>query len=402
MSRLEAFFLRQWYGATDADAATEAHGAPGSHLANLIAALLLRPLSWIYGGVMALRRAAYARGWLASYRVAKPVVVVGNISVGGTGKTPVVLALVTALNARGIQTGIVTRGYGAKVVDTKVLDTTASVANGSEPLGDEARLLAARTGAPLVASPNRVAGASELLALHPGVQCVVSDDGLQHTRLQRSVEIAVVDAARGFGNGALLPAGPLREPVARLATVDCIVLNNTSIDAAFGAKMPEVAHQLASLSILLASFGKPVFALRYGNERMVRVAKHDAAIERGSEPMLVDVWVRSVQAPPPASSASSMPSTRIAAVAGIGDPARFFAHLRGLGVALASTHAFADHHAFTAADLAAIDADIIVMTEKDAVKCREFADARCVMMQIDALLPDAFFDFVEEKIRHAA
>jgi len=182
-------------------------------------AWFLRPMSALYAGAQGLRSAAYRSGLLKPTRVGRPVVVVGNLTVGGTGKTPLVAWLVEALAARGIRAGIVSRGYGRSGDAVRSVDPRDSWRD----VGDEPLLLARRTRAPVVVGRDRVAAARRLIEL--GVDAIVADDGLQHLRLARDFELVVVDGARGFGNGRLLPSGPLREPLTRLRTVDAVVVN---------------------------------------------------------------------------------------------------------------------------------------------------------------------------------
>jgi tetraacyldisaccharide 4'-kinase len=362
--------------------------------------LLLRPVSWLFAVLAALRRMLYRVGIFSSWRAAVPVIVVGNISVGGTGKTPVVLALVNALRRAGFSPGIVTRGY----------------ATGRTTFSDEAALLIARSGAPLVTNRNRAAAARALLAIHPKVDVIISDDGLQHLALQRDIEICVVDAARGLGNGQLLPAGSLRETAERLTTVTAIVYNETGLGAGiaaasekisnpfigehFQAKMSEIARQTASLiessSDSASLDAVPVFAMRYANERFDRLRQEGVAAETDLDCAAFLSQVTEKSAAPP----------RIAAIAGIGHPERFFAGLRALGIPIATMVAFADHHDYTLADLAAIDADILLMTEKDAVKCVAFSQSlpgkSLWQMRVDAVLPDHFYTFIAARVRHVA
>ncbi len=343
--QLEQFFLREWQ-----------RGSAWQ--------MVLRPLSWLFAALAAMRRALYAAGVLRRYRVPVPVVVVGNISVGGTGKTPLVLALSRFFTDAGDTPGIVTRGYQRP----------------GAGMSDEALLLTRRSGVPVVADARRAAAVQALLAGHPQTNVVISDDGLQHQALARDVEIAVVDGSRGFGNGCLLPAGPLREAPSRLHSVDCIVLNNTNIDGQFEAKMPQTAHGLDTLPNILHATGRPVFEMHYGNESFVSLEGAGLAL--------------------PAAMLETSRGKRVAAVAGIGHPQRYFDHLARLGFTLTSRHAFADHHAFARENFSAIDADIILMTEKDAVKCADFADGRMWAMHIDALLPEAFYQFIRKKVDH--
>jgi tetraacyldisaccharide 4'-kinase len=371
---LETFFLREWQRVSRWQ-------------------ILLQPLSWCFAALSKIRRIALgdARQHNANAHVA--TIVVGNITVGGTGKTPVVLALTQVLQeqkqgqiqgqkkAGARSVGIITRGYGGDSLQAQVIHVVPPTPGIQIRQSDEALLLAKRSGVPVVTGANRALARNELLSKHPNTQVVISDDGLQHYALTRDLEIAVVDAARGFGNGYLLPAGPLREPISRLKSVDCIILNqteNTSKDGSFEAKMPENARQMASLQTVLTASGKPIFSMHYGNETMHSLV--------GNASANIAEWLAHVG------------SKRVAAVAGIGNPPRFFSHVESLGIKLDSRHAFPDHHVFTAGDFAEIDADVILMTEKDAVKCMSFVDARMWMMRVDAILPDAFFEFVHNRL----
>lgn len=355
---LERFFLREW---------------PRTSAWQF----LLRPLSWLFMVLAATRRTLFAAHVFRVFRARVPVVVVGNITVGGAGKTPVVLALAAYLRQAGYTPGMVTRGYAPTGHHAAVVHVTKA----ANPLaGDEALLLAGRSGLPVYAGVKRADAARTLLAHHAGTNVVISDDGLQHHALARDIEIAVVDGVLGFGNGRLLPAGPLRESISRLRTVDCIILNNTNIDAPFQAKMPQTPYGSDTLHGLLQAAGKPVFAMTYGNETFMAL---DSARTEHTAAMLLRCRGK-----------------QVAAVAGIGNPARFFDHLARLGITLASQHAFADHHAFVRADFDDIQADIILMTGKDAVKCAAQADDRMWAMQVDALLPDAFYEFIRKKIDH--
>src|SRR5512139_1116185 len=181
--------------------------------------LLLLPLAALFAAAAALRRLAYRRGWLTAISVGVPVIIVGNITAGGSGKTPLVIWLVKWLRSQGYRPGVVSRGYGGTArgcVDVQVDSPPAQV-------GDEPALIRIKTGAPVVVGRDRVAAARVLLQRHPGVDVIVSDDGLQHYRLHRDIELAVIDAASGLGNGWPLPAGPLREPRRRLRRVDAVI-----------------------------------------------------------------------------------------------------------------------------------------------------------------------------------
>ena len=320
----------------------------------------LTPLSWLFGAIAFARRVLYRVGLFRSTSLAAPVVIVGNIAVGGAGKTPLAIALVAALRARGYRVGIVSRGYGgsASTARAVTLESTA------DDVGDEPLLLA-RTGAPVWVGADRVATARSLLAAHGDLDIIVSDDGLQHYALRRDCEIVVVDAQRGFGNGALLPAGPLREPIARLSSVDAIVVNG-------GAAPANVASSIARI----ARIGSPAstFAMTIDGDRFVN---------------LVD---GATVAP------DAFAAKRVHAIAGIGNPDRFFATLRALGLEPVC-HPFADHHRFTVRDLdVASGADSIVMTEKDAIKCRAFADARMWALPVTARFDVALVDRIVDRI----
>lgn len=299
-------------------------------------AALLAPLAGVFAIITALRRTAFRRGLYRVHRARVPVVIIGNLSVGGTGKSPLVATLARALQQRGLRVGILLRGYGSAAREpTQVTaDTTA------QRVGDEALMLAAASGAPVMVSPDRAAGAQALENL--GVELILCDDGLQHYALARDLEIVVIDASRRLGNGRLLPAGPLREGHARLATVDWVVVNGNA-----------AAHDAGE-----------------GNTTEWRGRTGTLAME------LVPEALRSVSDARAWRSLESFRGGPVHAVAAIGHPARFFAMLRAAGLELIE-HPFADHHAFVASDLRFGDDLPVLMTAKDAVKCRVFADARC-------------------------
>lgn len=314
---------------------------------------LLLPLSLIFRAATALRRGAYRAHLLPAVRLPVPVIVVGNITVGGTGKTPVVIWLAAHLREHGLNPGIVLRGYGGTA------RTPRHVTAESDPTvcGDEAVMLARRCDAPIWVGANRVATARALLAAHARCDVIVSDDGLQHYRLARNLEIAVVDGTRGFGNNLMLPAGPLRESPARLATVDAIVVN-ISESARMGLKATRPA----------------AFAMSLIGREFCNLFNPEHRVGPGH------FLNRSVHA-----------------VAGIGNPQRFFGHLRRLGVSFAA-HPFPDHHPYSAADLAFADSDCVVMTEKDAVKCRQFANENYWALPVAAEIDPAFGELVLRKL----
>jgi tetraacyldisaccharide 4'-kinase len=295
--------------------------------------LALRPLATLYGAIGRARRRRLQR---VAPELPVPVIVVGNISIGGTGKTPFTIWLVERLRAWGWRPGVVSRGYGGRAPQYPFAVQADSDAAYS---GDEPLLIAQRARCPVVVDPDRVASARMLIDAH-GVDIVVSDDGLQHYHLARDLEICVVDGRRGLGNGALLPAGPLRESPSRLAEVDLVIVNGGDWRCAGAVPMQ---LQAASLCRLVDGETWPLSALR---------------------------------------------GQRVHAVAGIGDPSRFFASLADAGLQV-EPHGFADHHRYRPQDLAFGDDAMVVMTEKDAVKCAAFADARLWALPVAAqLAPD--------------
>lgn len=310
----------------------------------LAAALLpLLPLSWLFLLLVSFRRSLFRCGALRSYALLVPVLVVGNLTVGGSGKTPLVLWLVERLREQGRRPGIITRGYGGTASGVRSVTATSP----SAEVGDEPLLLARRSGVPVFVGRDRVAAGQALLAAHPACDVIVSDDGLQHYRLRRSVELAVFDG-RGAGNGCLLPAGPLREPLARLAGVTAVVWNGCPETLAARA-----AHTLPQFAMHLA--GRRFVAL---NEAQ-RVC--DAEVLRGK---------------------------RLYAIAGIGDPARFFAQLDALGLEF-EARPFPDHHCYSASDLAFARDGVLLMTEKDAVKCAALNLGEAWVLPVEAEIPVA-------------
>ncbi|MFY9327756.1 MAG: tetraacyldisaccharide 4'-kinase [Georgfuchsia sp.] len=315
------------------------------------AAALLLPFAWLFYLLSWVRRVLYGLGIFRSWRLPVPVVVVGNITVGGAGKTPLILYLAQRLTEMGHQPGIVSRGYGASAGNVReILDDSVL-----EDAGDEALLLKWRSGIPLFVGHDRAAAAHALLAAYPECQLILCDDGLQHYALRRDLEIAVIDR-RGFMNGWLLPAGPLREPASRLAEVDACVLNESSL--AIKADIP-------------------TFRMRLIGQRFVLL---------GDEARQCD--------------AAELRNMRLAAFAGIGEPQRFFDHLTQLGLSF-EPHAFADHHRYCAGDFA-VEVDAILTTEKDAVKCANLTQLPIWVLPVDAVLEPDLAQFVLEKINGCA
>ncbi|TAN07660.1 MAG: tetraacyldisaccharide 4'-kinase [Rhodanobacteraceae bacterium] len=302
------------------------------------------PLAALYGTVTGARRWLYRRRWLHSERLPVPVIVVGNIVAGGAGKTPLTIALAEALRARGWNPGVVSRGYGGSVSGAVLLDARPDPA----VAGDEPALIRTRTGARVAVGARRVDAARLLLTA--GADVVIADDGLQHYALARDIEIAVVDGVRRFGNGRLLPAGPLREPASRLRGVDFQVCNGGAPVAG------EIPMQLVV-------------------ERVVALAD-----------------------PARTQSLSQFTGQRAHAVAGIGNPARFFGALRAAGIEVVE-HAFVDHHRYTRADFDFGDAAPVLMTEKDAIKCSAFAQPNWWAVPATARLPGAWFDAIDARLR---
>ena len=305
----------------------------------------LYPFSLVYCLIIFIRQFLYKIKLLKAHHVNAPVIVVGNITVGGTGKTPLVITLIDELNKHGFHPGIILRGYRGKsktwpqYVDAK-----------SDPIlvGDEAVLLTTKTKVPVMAGPNRVTSAEKLIAdYHCDV--IVSDDGLQHYSLARDIEIAVIDSSRRFGNGFCLPAGPLREPISRLKTVDFIVANGKTNPGEFEMKF--VISDVVSIV----------------DGRVIRVDE-----------------IRKCK--------------KIFAIAGIGNPERFFESLRSLNL-LFETKIFPDHYQFQKKDFDVLDADVILMTEKDAIKCRDFADHRLYALTGQAEMDVRLLDLIITRLK---
>jgi tetraacyldisaccharide 4'-kinase len=303
----------------------------------------LAPVGLLFANVARLRRTAYRRGWRRSIRLPVPVVVVGNIFVGGTGKTPMVDWVARHLASLGRRPGILVRGYGGRSEHWPQL-----VVADSDPaqVGDEAVLLAQRTALPVAAGPDRIAGAR--LLLEQGCDVLVSDDGLQHYRLARDLELVLLDAERGLGNGRCLPAGPLREPAERLATVD-LVLANGGATALTADSFTLVPGELISVD----------------GQRRLPVGE----------------------------------LTQVHAVAGIGNPERFFVSLRQQGLQVIA-HPFPDHHPYAAADLEFGDDRPVVMTEKDAVKARAFAKTNWWYQPVTAAPAPRTAERLEQLLAH--
>lgn len=297
---------------------------------------LLLPLEALYRQAVALRRRTYGEGGRRVERLAVPVIVVGNLSVGGTGKTPLTIWLAKLLKARGFRPGIVSRGYGGAVGGAPLAVTADT---DPRKAGDEPVLIARRTGCPVSVFPKRAEAGRFLLAAGD-CDLVIADDGLQHYALGRDIEIAVVDGARGFGNGHCLPAGPLREPPERLRSVDFVVYTGEAPAAGYSM----VLEGGEAVNLLDENLSRPLSGFAGG-----------------------PLW----------------------AMAGIGNPERFFDHLRRHGLSFGS-RAFPDHHAYRPEDLRFVGTTPLLMTEKDAVKCRSFAAHGHWYVPVQARLPAEF------------
>ncbi|MCK4607966.1 MAG: tetraacyldisaccharide 4'-kinase [Gammaproteobacteria bacterium] len=292
-----------------------------------VIAYLLTPLSGIYRLIIAIRYSIYKFGLKSSHKFNVPVVIVGNISVGGTGKTPLVIWLAAFLQQQGLKPGIVSRGYGGHSSNYPCVVHEAS---DPKEIGDEALLISQRTHCPMVVAPNRVAAVQKLLR-ESDCNIVISDDGLQHYALKRDIEIVVIDAAKGLGNGFCLPAGPLREPKKRLQQVDLVVKNGVDMqlqgDSIYNLNNPNLQKPLTELK-----------------------------------------------------------GQKVHAVAGIGNNKRFFKQLRSFSLAVVE-HPFSDHYPYQEQDLNFNDDDfIVIMTEKDAVKCQHFAKDNFWCLPVKACL----------------
>lgn len=306
---------------------------------------LLLPLSLLYGAVTQIRLICYKIGLFSSWKAPVPVVIVGNLTAGGNGKTPLVIWLVEQLNRKGIKVGVISRGYGGKA-DTYPLLLNEKTT--TEHAGDEPVLIYQRTAVPVAVGPNRRLSIEALLASH-SLDVIITDDGLQHYALQRDVELVVVDGIRRFGNGWWLPAGPMRERAVRLKSVDAVIVNGGE------AQSGELGMQLAPAQAINLVTGEHI-----------------------------DVTAL----------------THLVAMAGIGFPPRFFKTLSALGIELEATHAFADHQDFSPEQLIALTAEnqSLIMTEKDAVKCRKFAQSNWWYLPVNAVISSQDSEILLKKI----
>ena len=298
--------------------------------------VLLAPAGWLYGLVMQVRRALYQSRLVPAQKVRAPVIVIGNLTVGGTGKTPLVIWLARFLSQKGLRPGIISRGYGGKA-----REWPQQVRKDSNPdlVGDEAVLIARRADCPVAISPKRRIAAEELIE-YAGCNIILCDDGLQHLSLPRDIEIVVVDGIRRFGNHRCLPAGPLREPLGRVNSVDMIISNGAT--------------------------GRHEYMMEYVPGDLVSLSDENKRL-----------------------NIDTISGNTVHAVAGIGNPTRFFSYLRGKKLQVIK-HEFPDHFPYSAADIHFGDGMPVIMTEKDAVKCMRFASKEHWYLPINAKMPDTF------------
>ena len=311
---------------------------------NLLSIGLL-PFSWLFCLLVIIRRFLYRASLLKSQKLPVPVIVVGNITVGGTGKTPLVVSIIEHLKQQGYQPGIVSRGYGGRATNwPQAVDEHSDPAQ----VGDEAVLLAQRCVCPVSVGPNRPEAARALLAKHL-CDVIISDDGLQHYALHRDIEVIVIDGTRRFGNKRCLPAGPLREPVGRIKQAAYVISNGLAI----GDEIVMTLHMQAARDLK-------------ANQNTVEL--------------------------------KAFAGKQVHAIAGIGNPKRFFSQLKSLGIN-PTTHAFADHYAYKPEDIDFKDDLPVLMTEKDAVKCRHFALARHWYIPVTANINNNFLQNLTEQLR---
>ncbi|WDE03804.1 tetraacyldisaccharide 4'-kinase [Thalassomonas viridans] len=327
------------------------------HPARYVLVPVLLPLTLLFALVSGLRRLAYRLGLKKTGHIGKPVIVVGNIGIGGNGKTPVVIFLVNLCRSLGLTPGVISRGYGGKAASYPYLLDDNST---PEVAGDEPVLIYQRCRVPVAVGADRIASGRLLAGL--GCDILIADDGLQHYRMPRQLELIVVDGKRRFGNGLLLPAGPLREGKWRLKQAGCIVYNGVAEDNLGREKVHGTAE---NISMLLA----PTAVRRLTSDEQVPLTEF-------------------LQQYP-----------KVNAMAGIGDPGRFFTTLTTQGFVLNRAQGFNDHHDFSAGEFEIFDDDFpLLMTEKDAVKCRAFAKDNMWFVPVDAMIPERQQSLLQDKI----
>ncbi len=306
---------------------------------------LLIPFSKMYEGVVSIRKKYYRKKSNKNTKFNLPIIVIGNLTVGGSGKTPLTIWLANFLKQHGYKPGIVSRGYGGKAF---IYPQIVNAESDPAIVGDEPILIAQQTQCPVIVDPNRV-NAVQTLLKNNNCDVVISDDGLQHYNLHRDIEILVIDGERRFGNGLCLPAGPLREPISRATEVDFIVTNGGASPGEFQMELtPEIIYNVA-------------------------------------DPVVTKTTIEFV-------------GQIVHAVAGIGNPTRFFQSLRQMGMTVAE-HVFPDHYYFTPQDINFGNDAIVIMTEKDAIKCKTFADQRHWCLPVRAKIDSKFGEQLLEKLQ---
>ena len=346
---------------------------------------LLLPISWLYGLITMLRRQAYKIGLLSSYRAPIPIMVIGNISVGGSGKTPLIIALVNYLQDQGVKVGVISRGYGGDASQMPALVNVDSLPN---VVGDEPCLIVSMTGAAMAVCPNRQQAVTTLLDAYPDLQLIIADDGLQHYALQRDIEWIVVDAARGFGNEQLLPTGFLREPMSRLKGAN--VIYHEKLET--GAIRSNKDNNMLPLANRLTMHLMPDKLQRLWQLKLTDARATDSKVK-------IDMPEKGSQ---------------VHAVSGIGYPQRFFDTLSSLGFDVIG-HPYPDHYDFSLAELLQYRDDPIVITSKDAVKIRallveytskqalsdeyEELASRLWVLPVTAVLSDNCYDNLDEQLK---
>ena len=316
------------------------------HYSKSLFPLLLFPLSAIFFLIFFIRKYLYQFNFLKSFKLNVPVIVIGNITLGGTGKTPLIIHFAKELKKNGYHPGIVSRGYGARLISATEVNQKSDI----DEVGDEPILIQKHTHMPVFVSKDRVMAAKALIKKYKKTDVILSDDGIQHYRLRRDVEVLVIDGTRRFGNGYLLPAGPLREPKYKLNDVDAIVCNHKKvIDGSYLMK-----YESKFLVNLKTKQKIPLNKVRLSN---------------------------------------------IHAIAGIGNPDRFFNDLKSFGL-LFNSSAYQDHYRFTKKDFKAMGGKNIIMTEKDAVKCEKFAQDNFWYLPIDVNIDSKFTNVILKKLKY--
>jgi tetraacyldisaccharide 4'-kinase len=318
------------------------------HYSKSLVSLLLLPFSTVFLLISFVRKILYRFGFLRSFKLKIPVIVVGNITSGGTGKTPLIIYLANELKRNGYHPGIISRGYGSKSVGVIEVSQKSDVADA----GDEPMLIQKHTHLPVFVSKDRVSAAKALLKKYRKTDVILSDDGIQHHRLKRDIEVLVIDGTRSLGNGYLLPAGPLREFSSKLKTVDAVVCN----------------HKKVIEGSYLMKY-KGYFLINLKTNKKIHL--------------------------------NNLRLKNIHAIAGIGNPNRFFDYLKTFNIKFNSS-AFQDHYRFSKKDFKNMNDKNIIMTEKDAVKCQKFSRKNFWYLPVTAEVDSKFIDVILKKLRYVS